>query len=40
MNKWIVENWGFDVEVIDGKAKYCRQRRGPTEAAAETTPQS
>ncbi len=24
MNKWIVEDWAFDVEVIDGEAKNCR----------------
>ncbi len=23
MNKWIVEDWTFDVEVIDGEAKSC-----------------
>lgn len=22
MNKWIVEDWGFDVDVIDGEAKH------------------
>ena len=24
MNKWIIEDWGFDVEIIDGEAKHCR----------------
>lgn len=24
MNRWIVEDWAFDVEVIDGEAKNCR----------------
>lgn len=24
MNQWIVEDWAFDVEVIDGDAKKCR----------------
>lgn len=24
MKKWIVEDWAFDVEVIDGEAKNCR----------------
>jgi len=24
MNKWVVEDWAFVVEVIDGDAKNCR----------------
>ena len=24
MNKWIIEDWAFDVEVICGEAKNCR----------------
>lgn len=24
MNKWILEDWSFTVEVVDGNAKNCR----------------
>lgn len=24
MNKWIVKDWGFEAEVIDGESKHCR----------------
>ena len=24
MNKWILEDWAFTVEVVDGNAKNCR----------------
>ena len=24
MNKWVIEDWRFDVEVIDGESKHCR----------------
>lgn len=24
MNKWIIEDWSFGIEVIDGEAKNCR----------------
>ena len=42
MNKWILEDWGFDVEVTDGEAKYCRLglEKGDTFHFEYVTPQN
>ena len=41
MNKWIVEDWAFDVEVIEGEADNCRLglERGDTFHFEYETPQ-
>lgn len=42
MNKWIVEDWAFEVEVIDGEAKNCRLglEKGDTFHFEYETPQN
>ena len=42
MNKWILEDWAFTVEVVDGNAKNCRLglETGDTFCFEYETPQS